>query len=361
MKKHFVLTITFLFLFSFVHAQRKNKNPLLGTWESNGITIGDDFYPETDGTTWLSLYSQMFQESLFACSPNAQELKCDTVFTRTGNWTLTKSKQLILYNYHATPDGGIVSGGWDTLIVEALTDTSLILSSTEPKPGYILYFKRLPMQPMIADNFPAAFVPVVPAPDTTEQFDIYLVNSVDTSKKIKLETQINSLEISLEKNKTDTSYQTRIWYSGSINALTDTSAFIYYSQKNTYVHDDDYVVEETSMASTGFRGQYGELSLRSISTIKYSSPARTTWFGIGGGLTFFASLTTLIVAPLVSIKYSQGGFNSKRYFTWAGVGLCGLGVSIPLMILTKPKTYFITMKNKNVNEKYWYMEKQPIN
>ncbi|MDQ3111745.1 MAG: hypothetical protein M3R17_17790 [Bacteroidota bacterium] len=363
MKKQFLLIAVFLTLFSSINAQKKEKNLLLGTWESNGITINEVIYSETDGTTWLSFYPKnVFQETLLACRTNPTEIKCDTVSIRTGKWNLTKKKQLIFSDYHLTPNGGIYVGGWDTMMVVTVTDTSLTLSSTETKPEYYLHFKKIPAQPIIPDNFPTVFFPVVAPNDSTKRFDIYLVNSTDSSRKIKIESNTNDLEINLTETKTDTSILTRTWYSGSIKALTDSSIFITYQQKNVHMYDDGkYPVSEIIMTWSGIQVPYGELSLKSISSVRYSTPVRSTWFGIGGGLTFFASLTTLVVAPLVSIDYRNGGFNSTRYLKWAVAGLCGLGISIPLMLITKPRTYLIASRNTLPVKDHWYFDKQPVN
>ena len=84
---------------------------------------------------------------------------------------------------------------------------------------------------------------------------------------------------------------------------------------------------------------------------------RTSRFAFGAAFLGFSCLDVFLVAPLVSIKYQQGGFNAPRYFTWAGIGLCGLAVSIPLMAFNQPKKYLITSKNLKREKNYWYFEK----
>lgn len=78
--------------------------------------------------------------------------------------------------------------------------------------------------------------------------------------------------------------------------------------------------------------------------------------GIGRLLVTLGSLTALVTAPLVSIQYAEGGFNSQRYFNVAGVGLGAVVVGIPVILLSRPKTY--VMKDFQGNEKeLWSIQK----
>lgn len=71
--------------------------------------------------------------------------------------------------------------------------------------------------------------------------------------------------------------------------------------------------------------------------------------GVGRLLITFGSLTALVVAPLVSINYAEGGFNSERYFKVASVGFAGSALGIPLIYLAIPKTY--VLKDFSGNDK----------
>jgi len=61
----------------------------------------------------------------------------------------------------------------------------------------------------------------------------------------------------------------------------------------------------------------------------------------------------LIVAPLVSINYKSGGFNSTTYFTCAGIGLGILTIGIPLSVLNKEKEYFINQPDEGKKQIIW--------
>ena len=95
-----------------------------------------------------------------------------------------------------------------------------------------------------------------------------------------------------------------------------------------------------------------------IEFIDYTSSFRGTLGEVGGSIGGMSMIAMLLVAPLVSIDYKNGGFNSDRYFIWAGAGLGGLVLSIPLLALSNSKTYGITAKGTTANSCSWYFEKE---
>jgi len=82
-----------------------------------------------------------------------------------------------------------------------------------------------------------------------------------------------------------------------------------------------------------------------IFSISYQTHSAQTFERIGGMGIFFGAFTTLIIAPLASIQYKEGGFNKNRYFAIAGGGLAVTTISIPITILGSQKHY-------NINPEY---------
>ena len=56
------------------------------------------------------------------------------------------------------------------------------------------------------------------------------------------------------------------------------------------------------------------------------------------------------------IDYKTGDINSGRYYKWAGCGLIGVGVSIPLSAIFKRKDYNISHEIICKNNKRWHFE-----
>jgi hypothetical protein len=93
-----------------------------------------------------------------------------------------------------------------------------------------------------------------------------------------------------------------------------------------------------------------------INVLSYQTNAASSCLVIGGILTLIGSVTTLIIAPLLSIDYKTGNFNSQHYYTIAAVGL-GMGVvSIPLFIFSKEKKFFLKQP-KGLKGKTWQIIK----
>jgi hypothetical protein len=93
-----------------------------------------------------------------------------------------------------------------------------------------------------------------------------------------------------------------------------------------------------------------------INVLSYQSNAANSCLVVGGILTVIGSLTTIIVAPLVSIDYKTGNINSQLYYKVAAVGL-GLGIiSIPLFIFSKEKKFYLK-GSKSSKEKTWQIVK----
>lgn len=78
--------------------------------------------------------------------------------------------------------------------------------------------------------------------------------------------------------------------------------------------------------------------------------------GIAGVI--FSAITTFVIAPLVSIDYQQGTFNSNTYRNWALAGTAGMAVSFPLVIFSnKTKRYKINSCWPGGGNKKWTTRK----
>jgi hypothetical protein len=69
--------------------------------------------------------------------------------------------------------------------------------------------------------------------------------------------------------------------------------------------------------------------------IKYQSKTANTFSGIGAVVASLGAITSLIIAPLISINYSNGNFNRNLYYACALSGLGAVTISIPMLVFSR--------------------------
>lgn len=98
------------------------------------------------------------------------------------------------------------------------------------------------------------------------------------------------------------------------------------------------------------------VKISEIESLSYQSYRAQNW-EVGGGLfIFFGSLTSLVIAPLISLDYNGGGFNTTRYLKAVGVGIGMISVGIPLFIFNKEKKYHFKQPKESIVEKLWKID-----
>lgn len=196
----------------------------------------------------------------------------------------------------------------------------------------------------------------------TNNFDFYLINSIDSTKKVKLVPKI-AYELNYKEQITDTliNFKT-VTLQGYIVNLNKTALNFDFSNESVYLKLKNGFESRTYNDYSSFsyfnNDNKRNINLKNLNYIDYTSPSRDFFRTFGYTTTFLSALTTVIVAPLVSINYKNGGFNKNRYYTVAGSGLIGLSVGIPLIVFSKPKTYKLTDKNINLGKNLWYIQSQ---
>ncbi len=88
-----------------------------------------------------------------------------------------------------------------------------------------------------------------------------------------------------------------------------------------------------------------QLAYRSQSTRKINE-----WATV---LTFLGALNALVVAPLASIDYGEGAFNSDNYFRWAGYSLGATGLGVAVMLGTKKRKFDIRQPEQAATGGLW--------
>jgi len=146
--------------------------------------------------------------------------------------------------------------------------------------------------------------------------------------------------------------QSTRYLQGEIRAITDSSIIIAPRIEHTV---NEFGRDSVEYIDKTFRKPHYNINLKfaDIEKINYHTRNAQNWQGIGWSSLIIGGFTALVVAPLASINYKNGGFNTKTYFTCAGIGLGILTIGIPLSVLNKEKEYYINQPQDGRQEVIW--------
>ncbi len=127
-------------------------------------------------------------------------------------------------------------------------------------------------------------------------------------------------------------------------------------ERKSYLLDNGlYKFDET--AYEGFSLRTGmRVPLEDIHTLAYQPPLkgklhRASRWAAGLGL-----LSTLVVAPLASINYTDGTFNGGRYLRIAGYSLAASGMGIAVHLGTAPRKFAIQQPGSAPEQNHWRLK-----
>jgi len=92
------------------------------------------------------------------------------------------------------------------------------------------------------------------------------------------------------------------------------------------------------------------ISLKDIEKISICHKTTEAISGLVWGLSVVSAVA---VAPLVSIKYKNGGFNKDRYATVAGISIATFATALTIQLTLSHKTYYTKTKG---NKKVWSLK-----
>ena len=345
--KNLLIFLTILISISSM-GQNNLEQKVLGSWLLKRNSIGEH---SIDTNRWKIIISY-YEDGQFQKYYIDQEADI-LMAVEAGLWKINKlSKELILSNRHSIPHSYRNIKDDKRRMIEIITDSSLIFKKDNEETNTELNYTRTISYAKMWDRY---------IPITRNKFkinkDLYLVDNSDKSKSIKLSSKRECVF-----SITDPFLDTNIYSSksmtieGNLVNFFDSIVVVYPSYQNSYI-----LCKDGSQISTDkfFKGDSVEnISINSndLLCLSYYTKTSDAFDRISASLLISSILTALVVAPLVSIDYKTNEINSTRYLKWAGYGLIGVGVSIPLSALHKRKDYNISNKISVKRNKQWHFE-----
>jgi len=353
MKKHFFITALVFFGFlNSVFARQDVEKKLMGSWQlvrtdSNGLPCFGD-----DNVEFYSFFPYKY------CQINEQVQMKDS----TGKWNYSENvyrakwdlnlgkNKLSITKCHSD---GLMAADQHYKII-SVTDSTLLISYFIWQTKYVLHLIKAQ---------PIAEVKHAKKEWKRNQYNLaqphyVLINSADTNKRVVINGW-EDISVTINEPFTDSTIKEQNSYTGGeISNLHDSILGIrttYYKTVIKYEGDSSI----THVKNHHYEERYVQtVNLHFVKNVSYSNSARSSWNAFSAGVLFYSILDILVVAPLVGINYKEGGFNSNKYFKWAGIGLIGFGVFLPVNLCSFPKKYFITQRNSKKDKHYWYFENE---
>lgn len=354
MNKRLLATIIFFSFFICCFANRKLDNQLLGSWKIIKKDSAGVILTNTSSIHFFSFYKPgQFQiNEVDIIKDSTQKIYGQRFYY--GGWEINRiDDSLFIFKSFALM--GLI--GYDQRYsISTLSDSVLVLSYSIATTKYSLHFARVAPIVELKPANEINFVKVKVADSRHDDRKFVLINSADTTKKVLINAA-DGINVSIEESTSDTTIESiESWTGGEIVGITDSAIQLKIYEYKTHIeykNDSSKTLEKNYNMQGGF---IRTIELHKISSFSYTSKkqnARNVFFG---SMAFIAGMNALFVAPLVSINYLKGGFNSKRYFTWAGISLITMGICIPISQVFTEKGFKLTMKNSITNRDYWYFD-----
>jgi hypothetical protein len=365
------LLTTLIGLFSFIHieAQVPDDFKLFGNWLNQGFEFSGTFYPTN---FWNSETISLKDDYTFTKTNVVfKDNQLDTIL-HYGKWNWNEeTNTLALYRdderYYANGKIFIFEKEYHINYL-----SSAYFTFSDQKFNQKVEFR------FIKEGTKQTFEENITFENSTKTFkDVkidslatyyFLVNTIKPSKRKKMYFDEFQYNIDYTESNLDKGVLNQIGsFSGAIKDFTDSSIRFIYHQENINVEyengktayvENNYYKEITKDDNPFLRSEKfaeKEILIKNIKDIEISHKFNLS--GISPSIVLFSTITTLFVAPLVSINYKTGDFNQSKYYTTAGIGLIGLGASISIYFIFRDKKMNIYQNDGVATKRTWRLER----
>jgi len=125
------------------------------------------------------------------------------------------------------------------------------------------------------------------------------------------------------------------------------------AERKRYVFKNGLQKEDEVFYGNLSEGQQMNVKVADVNALTYRKAGAEDTNNLGMFITTISAFSALIAAPLVSIKYQEGGFNGDRYLRVAGYSLAATGIGVALMIGSKKRHYSVGQGGQAPDKKQW--------
>jgi len=341
--KQTLLICIILFTVIDLFGQKQNDTLILGSWKFTSYNSCGDSSGTNTFYNVISFYKDhVYQiKTTTKFSDSLKYVRNDTVDIIGGLWYLSENnKQLKYEDRHYIPLRNWSGLDDSKMYIHTLNDSCLVISYDPTANIGFTHFKRISLLSPVKDNYRPAY---------------FIVNTLDSTKKKKIIQNNFTLHTKTFQNIGNVTKD----LSGVIDQISDSSLSIVVANEEIVV-DQNKFFSKTNNYYSGSSDQDSlevqSIKLKDLNLLTYNSSSRESFNSMGSMIMAFSDIALLFVAPLASINFKNGDFNSQKYFSIAGASLTGIAVSIPILIFSKEKKYKMILKNKVKDKKYWYFD-----
>jgi len=192
--------------------------------------------------------------------------------------------------------------------------------------------------------------------------DLLLFKLPDKKQTIKIKP---GAWISLQQkiSFTPDSLRIRNTITGKLNFARTDSINMMVNQIRTYYEMDSCITKQIVISGKGWPFETfksDSYPISDISMLRYQNKSGHVFSEIGKYICLASIITVAVVAPLVSIDYKNKTFNMDTYKSVMIAGAVGIGISIPILILSQKK-YIQLEGGKTKHTRKVYTHIKPLN
>ena len=182
----------------------------------------------------------------------------------------------------------------------------------------------------------------------------YKANDKLTYRKVKVGAKVS---IGIVNSHTDTLKNYSL-YQGKINLIKEDTIILDLKSINNFSRYASGLYVSNCTIYSSFDTVKKCIHAPKIDFIKYQNRIDFHIFEISI-LTFtLSAITTLIIAPIISYSFKDKCMNNNRYRKWAGVGIAGMGISLPIALISKNKKMKVNKEWNFIDRTIWIYKKE---